>query len=65
MSRKSYLNDFKMNAEGKYIYTGAVYTLQKRGLKVKVNGFGLVEGQDIPAGSLVAKGKTITLTLKE
>ncbi len=28
MSRKSHLNDFKMNAEGKYIYTGAVYTLQ-------------------------------------
>lgn len=37
MSRKSYLNDFKMNAEGKYIYTGAVYTLQNHkqaGLKL-------------------------------
>ena len=42
----------------------AVYKLQERGLKVKLNGCGLVHEQSLPAGS-PAKGKTITLTLKE
>jgi cell division protein FtsI (penicillin-binding protein 3) len=41
----------------------AVYELQKRGLKVKVNGKGHVKGQSIPAGSTAERGKTITTQL--
>ena len=40
----------------------AVFTLQKRGLRVRINGCGEITKQDIPAGSVAVKGKTITLT---
>lgn len=43
----------------------AVYALQQRGLKILIHGTGTVQEQNIPAGSEVVKGKTITLTLKE
>ena len=41
----------------------AVYELQKRGLKVRLNGKGHVKGQSIPAGSSAERGKTITIQL--
>ena len=41
----------------------AVYELQKRGLKVRLNGKGHVKGQSIPAGSIAERGKTITIQL--
>ena len=40
----------------------AVYALQQRGLRVRINGCGEITRQDIPAGSDAVKGKTITLT---
>ena len=40
----------------------AVYALQKRGLRVRVNGCGQIAAQDIAAGSQAVKGKTVTLT---
>lgn len=40
----------------------AVYALQQRGLKVRVSGRGAIVRQDMPAGSLATKGRTITLT---
>ena len=40
----------------------AVYALQKLGLRVRVNGCGEVVRQDIAAGSVAAKGRTVTLT---
>ena len=40
----------------------AVYTLQKRGMRVRINGCGQITKQNIPPGSLAIKGKTITLT---
>ena len=40
----------------------AVYTLQKRGLRVRINGRGQITKQDIAPGSPATKGKTITLT---
>jgi cell division protein FtsI (penicillin-binding protein 3) len=40
----------------------AVYVLQQRGLRVRINGCGEITRQDIPAGSDAVKGKTITLT---
>lgn len=40
----------------------AVFTLQKRGLRVRINGCGQITKQDIPAGSVAVKGKQITLT---
>ena len=43
----------------------AVYKLQQRGLKVKLQGVGLVKEQNMPPGTLITKGRTITLTLKE
>ncbi len=43
----------------------AVYSLQQRGLKVKLNGIGLVKEQSIAPASPVTKGSTITLTLHE
>jgi cell division protein FtsI (penicillin-binding protein 3) len=42
----------------------AVFALQERGLKVKVVGLGRVSDQNMPPGTEVVKGKTITLTLK-
>lgn len=42
----------------------AVYAMQRRGLKVKINGRGTVQSQNIAAGSRVEKGKVVTLTLK-
>ena len=43
----------------------AVYEMQRRGLKVKLHGSGRVKEQNMPPGTHVVKGKTITLTLKE
>ena len=40
----------------------AVFALQKRGLRVRINGCGEITKQDIPVGSVATKGKTITLT---
>ena len=40
----------------------AVYVLQQRGLRVRVNGCGQVVKQDLPAGTLAVKGRKITLT---
>ena len=40
----------------------AVFALQKRGLRVRINGCGQITKQDIPAGSVAVKGKQITLT---
>ena len=40
----------------------AVFALQKRGLRVRINGCGEITRQDIAAGSTATKGKTITLT---
>ena len=40
----------------------AVFVLQKRGLRVRINGCGQITKQDIPAGSVATKGKYITLT---
>ena len=42
----------------------AVDALQRAGLKVKLQGTGLVAEQSIPAGTEKAKGKTVTLRLK-
>ena len=40
----------------------AVYTLQKRGLRVRISGCGQIVKQDMAPGSPATKGKTITLT---
>ncbi len=40
----------------------AVYALQQRGLRVRINGCGQIAKQDIAPGSPAIKGKTITLT---
>ena len=40
----------------------AVYVLQERGLRVRINGCGQIAKQDIAPGSPAIKGKTITLT---
>ena len=40
----------------------AVYVLQQRGLRVRVNGCGQIAKQDIAPGSLATKGRTINLT---
>ena len=40
----------------------AVFTLQKRGLRVRINGYGRITRQDMAAGSQAVRGKTITLT---
>lgn len=42
----------------------AVFMMQSRGLKVKLAGKGRVKSQNIPSGTLVEKGKCITLTLE-
>lgn len=43
----------------------AVHELQKRGLKVKINGTGRVKAQSIPQGTEIKKPVTITLQLGE
>jgi len=43
----------------------AVYELQKRGLKVKLHGKGKVKSQNIPAGSSIERGHTITIQLEQ
>ena len=40
----------------------AVYALQQRGLRVRINGCGQIAKQDIAPGSPAIKGKTIILT---
>ena len=40
----------------------AVYVLQERGLRVRINGCGQIAKQDIAAGTPVTKGQRITLT---
>jgi cell division protein FtsI (penicillin-binding protein 3) len=40
----------------------AVYMLQKRGMRVRINGYGQIVKQDIAPGSTAIKGKTVTLT---
>ena len=40
----------------------AVYVLQKRGMRVRINGCGQIAKQDIAPGSPATNGKTITLT---
>ena len=42
----------------------AVFLLEEKGLRVRVNGMGKVVSQSIISGSTVRKGQTITLTLK-
>ena len=43
----------------------AVYELQKRGLKVRLQGKGRVKSQNMPAGSGVKRGETITIQLEQ
>ena len=40
----------------------AVFTLQKRGLRVRINGVGEITKQDIAPGTVAVKGKQINLT---
>ena len=42
----------------------AVYLLESKGLKVRLNGVGRVRNQSIASGSRIVKGQTITLTLR-
>ncbi len=42
----------------------AVYLLEKKGLRVKVNGVGRVKRQSIPAGNKLIKGHSIVLTMR-
>jgi len=42
----------------------AVYILESRGLKVRVQGYGKVNTQSIPSGSQIIKGSTILIRLK-
>jgi cell division protein FtsI (penicillin-binding protein 3) len=41
----------------------AIYLLENRGLKVKIDGRGTVNEQSLPAGSVITQGKTIKITL--
>jgi cell division protein FtsI (penicillin-binding protein 3) len=41
----------------------AVYRLEKLGLKVQINGVGLVKQQSLPAGSKLSPGSPILLSL--
>ena len=41
----------------------AVYLLESKGLKVRLNGIGKVRNQSIPGGNRVVKGQTVTLAL--
>lgn len=42
----------------------AVFLMESRGLKVRLNGVGQVVSQNIPAGRRVVKGETVNLNLK-
>ena len=42
----------------------AVFLLEKKGLKVKINGIGRVSRQSIPAGNTIHQGQTVVLTMK-
>lgn len=42
----------------------AVFLLEESGLRVRLSGMGSVSKQSIPAGSVIHKGQTITLTLR-
>ncbi len=42
----------------------AVFLLESRGLKVRLNGVGKVKQQSIPIGNRVVKGQTVFLTLR-
>lgn len=42
----------------------AVYLLESKGLKVRLNGIGKVRSQSIAGGSRLVRGQTITLTLR-
>ena len=42
----------------------AVFLLEKDGLKVRLTGYGKVKSQSINPGSVIHKGQTITLTLR-
>ena len=42
----------------------AVYLLEEKGLRVRLSGFGTVKSQSIQPGSVIHKGQTITLTLR-
>lgn len=42
----------------------AVYLMENKGLRVKLNGVGKVKRQSISGGSRIIKGQTITLTLR-
>ena len=42
----------------------AVFLLERLGLKVHISGMGKVESQNIPSGTILRKGQTITLKLK-
>ena len=42
----------------------AVFLLEEKGLRVRLNGMGKVVSQSITPGSTARKGQTITLTLK-
>ena len=42
----------------------AVYLLESKGLKVRLNGVGRVRNQSIASGSRIVKGQTIALTLR-
>lgn len=41
----------------------AVYLLERKGLRVRLNGIGKVRSQSIPGGSRLVRGQTISLTL--
>ncbi|WP_321333768.1 penicillin-binding protein [uncultured Bacteroides sp.] len=42
----------------------AVFLLESRGMKVKLDGIGRVASQSIPQGTLIRKGETVTIILK-
>ena len=42
----------------------AVYLLEKKGLKVRINGVGRVSRQSVPAGNTIQRGQTVVLTMK-
>ena len=42
----------------------AVYLLESKGLRVRLNGIGKVRNQSIAGGSRLIKGQTIALTLR-
>lgn len=43
----------------------AVYLLEKKGLKVLIQGIGQVKSQSIPSGTLLQKGASITLIMEQ